>query len=279
MEFFEIEPALINETELQAYHELRQLPINKPLSYVAFPWEHCNYLYYLNGGEFPLDFATKLSNLKLKYPGFTVGVPFDRLCSCFHLLHNIGIKTVFTPGVPLGITQLDGIDIIPFPYAAQNPALPGTKNILYSFIGNISGSAVRKKLVSMSHPKSCIIIKRGEHDNCLTETCLKEFKDVLSHSRFSLCPRGYQPNSIRFYESLCAGAIPILISDKASLPDGFDWDTCIIKIAEKDIEKISEIISAIPEEKEQVVRCACFEAYKTFSGKNLVSVIRRYYQD
>jgi hypothetical protein len=40
----------------------------------------------------------------------------------------------------------------------------------------------------------------------------------LATSRFVLCPRGVASNTIRFFESLMFGRIPVLVSDDAKLP-------------------------------------------------------------
>ena len=45
-----------------------------------------------------------------------------------------------------------------------------------------------------------------------------EFVDIMAQSVATLCPRGFGVQSIRFYETLSAGRIPILISDHYVLP-------------------------------------------------------------
>jgi len=46
-----------------------------------------------------------------------------------------------------------------------------------------------------------------------------EFQDILSRSIFSLCPSGSGPNSIRLWESIGMGTIPVILSD-SYLPPG-----------------------------------------------------------
>ncbi len=46
-----------------------------------------------------------------------------------------------------------------------------------------------------------------------------EFQDILRDSLFSLCPSGSGPNSIRLWESLGCGAIPVILAD-TYLPPG-----------------------------------------------------------
>ena len=103
-----------------------------------------------------------------------------------------------------------------------------------------------------------------------------EFLDVLGRSRYSLCPSGTGPNSFRFWESLAAGAIPVLLSDKMLLPE-YDWDNCILRVPENDLEKVQQILSRIPVEKESMMRARCLEAYKRYSGNNFARVVSDYY--
>lgn len=105
----------------------------------------------------------------------------------------------------------------------------------------------------------------------------KEYQDVLARSRFSLCPRGSGPSTVRFWESLQAGAIPILISDDMVLPEGVDWDRCIIRIPECGVTKIKEVIASVSLEIENELRGNCLKAYKEFAGGNFISPIKRVY--
>lgn len=50
-----------------------------------------------------------------------------------------------------------------------------------------------------------------------------KYNEILSNSEFSLCPIGAGPNTIRLWESICIGSIPIIIADefdiRETLPD------------------------------------------------------------
>ena len=61
----------------------------------------------------------------------------------------------------------------------------------------------------------------------------QHYIDILSRSVFSICPRGSNAGSNRFWESIKAGSIPILIADDWVLPE-YDWENTIIRIKEKD---------------------------------------------
>ena len=98
----------------------------------------------------------------------------------------------------------------------------------------------------------------------------QEYENILSRSRFSLCPRGSNPNSVRFWESLAAGAIPILISDGYKLPD-WDWDNTIIRLKESDLynldyQELENNLLDLRDENER--RANCLRAYEHFKHEN-----------
>lgn len=45
------------------------------------------------------------------------------------------------------------------------------------------------------------------------------YNEVLSLSHFSLCPIGAGPNTIRLWESICLGSIPVIIADEFNIRD------------------------------------------------------------
>jgi len=54
-------------------------------------------------------------------------------------------------------------------------------------------------------------------------------------SKFVLCPRGGSPSSVRIFETLAAGRIPVIISDDLILPlPDIGWDKFSIRVPEKD---------------------------------------------
>jgi len=66
----------------------------------------------------------------------------------------------------------------------------------------------------------------------------------LATTRFVLCPRGVASNSIRFFESLLFGRIPVLVSDDAKLPlEGLiRFEDFVVRVPEKDITRAHQYI-------------------------------------
>jgi xylogalacturonan beta-1,3-xylosyltransferase len=104
-----------------------------------------------------------------------------------------------------------------------------------------------------------------------------EFQEILARSRFSLCPRGVGTATLRFWESLAAGAIPVLISDHFELPGGTNWPSCVLRIPEEDAPRIDAAIRAVDLETERSMRHAAIEAYGHYSGNNIIGGVRQFY--
>jgi len=73
---------------------------------------------------------------------------------------------------------------------------------------------------------------------------------LMARSVFTLCPAGYGRWSFRFVEALLNGSIPILLSDDYVLPfaDKIQWEDYCIKVEEKDLLNVEEILKSIPQD-------------------------------
>lgn len=271
LDLFKYEPLA---TEFTAYKLLKKKPIEKNINYLAIPWS-----VLINRNE-----LNKIPDIKLN-GGFTIcqHIKYEKIIP---ILKKIGIDTLFTPHVYKRYTD---ITVLPFPHLAVNGITPAkNKDIFYSFIGLKSSHWTRKEIFSMKHPKNSCIIERkdwhfwinkknSEELKSRQEREKNEYQSILSRSIFSLCPRGTGASTIRFWESLQAGSIPVLISDDMQLPKEYDWQNCIIKISENNVKKIPEILSKIPKKRYKLMMLNCLEAYELFSEKNFIKTINDYY--
>ena len=92
---------------------------------------------------------------------------------------------------------------------------------------------------------------------------------MIERSVFSLCPRGSSPSSVRFWESLSAGTIPVLISDEWALPE-WDWDNTIVQIPESEITNYNYTkLGALLHTKDtKTMKTNCIAAYEKFKKDN-----------
>ena len=72
----------------------------------------------------------------------------------------------------------------------------------------------------------------------------REFVDNMLNSEYAVCIRGNGNFSIRFYEALAAGRIPLHISTDDVLPYDFsvDWTKHIISVAADDIDSAPQLV-------------------------------------
>jgi len=135
------------------------------------------------------------------------------------------------------------------------PAGYGNYRYLYAFKGG-STSWLRKRLFKFyqnSVQREDVCIVNSDHyyhwsidSSYLPEKALlqQEYGDLLKQSLFFLCPRGAGSSSIRLFEVMQAGRVPVIISDNWIPIEGFGWNDFSIRIREKDISKIDGIIRA-----------------------------------
>ena len=98
------------------------------------------------------------------------------------------------------------------------------------------------------------------------------YNSILLDSRYILAPSGSGPNSIRFWEALGAGAIPVLLADTLELPKHELWEKSIVRIKECELENIDDILGEINEEEERERRENCLKLYEYFRNnyKNII---------
>ena len=221
-------------------------------------------------------------------------IHFRRLIPLFY---QLGIRTLYTPHKIKDEDDIWGIAIKPCPLYAinventdKNKAFKDVnfetveRPYLYSFMGGYQSGCyltdIRPRIFNMKHTENTHVVNTGDwHFNPLVYTdhqnanCdmnvdqthrdkTEEYNDVLLKSRYSLCPSGSGPNSIRFWESLAVGTIPILLSDTLDLPEHELWDATIVRVDEKDLESVTEITR----EDEAERRKNCLTLYEHFKN-------------
>lgn len=230
--------------------------------------------------------------------------PTSTCCQHIHwrgllpLMFSLGIRTVYTPHKLRGEDIVNGVRIVACPLFAVNVedsafAPPRTmvapvRDLLYSFIGAHAShymSDVRQKLFQMAHPRDAIVRATDTwHLERVVYTCHQnvhgsldvdpardartlEFNHVMLRSVFSLCPSGAGPNTIRFWEALAFGSVPVILSDGMCLPtpdDGDDWDSCTLRVHENMIATLEATLRTIPDNVVISMRDACVRMYAKY---------------
>lgn len=117
---------------------------------------------------------------------------------------------------------------------------------LFSFIGRITHKS-RKTLLEHDFGRDDVLIKVPEYNHWgprtpQAEALQRRYAEVAKSSSFAICPRGDGLNSIRLYEMMQLGVVPVIISDGWYPPEGPDWDECAIRIPEKAIPDLVDIL-------------------------------------
>jgi hypothetical protein len=120
-------------------------------------------------------------------------------------------------------------------------------DLLFSFVGSPS-SRCRKELTRLRHPDAIVELVHGftfySESSPSFDDRRARFRAALGRSRFVLCPRGRGTSSIRLYETLAAGRVPVVISDAWVAPEGPDWDAFSIRWPEGRTKGLVELLEA-----------------------------------
>jgi hypothetical protein len=121
------------------------------------------------------------------------------------------------------------------------------KRYLFTFQGG-STSILRKRIYNLKFNRSDVLIENTSaywHWDKSQPGRLerqRRYAETLAASHFVLCPRGAGVGSFRFFEVMVAGVTPVLLSDEYALPPGPAWDQFLIRVRERDIAKLPEIL-------------------------------------
>lgn len=198
------------KTEETIYHQIKDLNFDIP--YVAFP-----IAYSIN--TLGIDQTQNLiDRINQRYR-------FKKFFVCQHIFVNRinfgGENLVFTPHTEKGDPYYFIPHYNPIYDSPPPKKLVSERKIFFSFIGDFNTSPDRFTLSNFSSDKT-IIKPTGKwffsHDQEKRENLLSEYISVLENTKISLCPRGSGPSTLRLFESMSVGSIPIIFNN-LDLPD------------------------------------------------------------
>jgi len=268
-------------------HEcLKQLK-ETDLNYIAVPWTQILNSHWLNyPNKQPKEYYFKtLSEFKTDQTNNFTVCQHDSYLALENYYKHLNITKVFTPLRDKTEREINGVKFIPIPFTNSfSFDTTQKRDILFSFVGTFTSHPIRERMKLRVNGVN--VIYRDQYHVCtemffqdsIKEKEETEYQNILQRSKFSLCPRGSSCSSVRFWESIHAGAVPILISDNWDLPD-WDWNNTIIKIKEEDFEKmnyndIQETLNSIDIKKIDQLQQNCAKASKEFQQTNFNKYIR-----
>ena len=130
----------------------------------------------------------------------------------------------------------------------SNQESQNKRNFLASFLGYPS-HIIRIQLAKLfgQFPDMSIQVTKDYHHfemnkDLAAKTRQQRYAELFRNSQFSLCPRGRGPSSMRLYDSMRFGVVPVVISDEWVRPSFVDWESCSIQVKEKHLKHLHEIL-------------------------------------
>lgn len=131
-------------------------------------------------------------------------------------------------------------------YTAPADDLP----YLFSFMGSMRNAAVRAKFRNLHHPRSFFQDTARDFQRIQVRQMTqrerldydRRYAELTKASKFVLCPRGLSPSSIRLFETMRMGRVPVILSDAWVPPIGPAWDRFSIQVREGEIASIPRIL-------------------------------------
>ncbi len=246
---------LPNATEAYAAEQL-----GASARYVPFPWASWIDSARDQSPPPPAPFASGLAHQPLA----SVGQHIEMLQHAA-LLRRCGVTDLFWSHATTGTRHHQGLRIHPFPlYPVRCASHPGPaggvplaqRRWLCSFQGvyrpELYLTPVREWILALPSRPDALLEARREwhfeqqvyreqvhgqaadalrHGELATEAA--SYAEALQHSVFALCPSGSGPNSIRLWEALGYGAIPVILADTLALPGDPDlWRQAALVVPE-----------------------------------------------
>jgi len=114
----------------------------------------------------------------------------------------------------------------------------------------------RNPLFSLVHPRAVIEEPAGfvfyDPSSPGFSERRSRFAELLYRSNFVLCPRGKGTSSIRLYETMAAGRVPVIIADDWVAPVGPAWDTFAIRWPEGNADSLISHLEALEPDAERM---------------------------
>ena len=223
------------------------------------------------------------------------------------LFHKYYWKFIFifneddTWRIPMGGTwlrvsidkQLSSSESISIPYLVKKQAFQRTDNcsLPANFVGALHTHPIRYKLAEYLSDKNyftkVLLILRKEfyyHPELGTPEKEKrkyQLNEAIKKSFITFCPRGTAMNSVRFFEAMSFGRIPILISEHCDLPfkEDINYDEFSFNLSYSGFDNISEILDSGSEKLKKMCKIAHKIHEEYFSHANfprkLVNYLKR----
>lgn len=152
---------------------------------------------------------------------------------------------------------------------------------LFSFLGRISTHPVREQVRLLdSAATPCLDVKDGSL-RFPSFDYSRSYIQLLRRSKFVLCPRGFGASSIRIFEAMSVGRVPVIISDQWQPPLGISWRDFCIFVPEREVSSIPAVLNNVKGQAHEMGQLArqAFDEYfapDVFLERLLMTLVSRY---
>ena len=239
--------------------------------------------------------ADRLQKLRAELQHFGLDLKVHTVCQHIfwrenlHLIKAAGINCLWLSHKPKGEDQLEGVELKAWHLYAVNAREPdrraslkirpaSSRPWLATFVGahmdhyitDVRPQLLQFKDLHRFHIQlkdewhfNPIVYGEQVDDNLFWDRSTKvvekdfiRYNRILSDTQFSLCPGGAGPNSLRLWESLSVGSIPVILSDQLVLPDIADlsgdrwhtWEEIVLFHPEFELDSLPARLEAINQE-------------------------------
>ena len=175
----------------------------------------------------------------------------------------------FLPGVYTAVPRRwyreDRIRSGSYLWMYQNPAVRyepegAVPHWLFSFVGDAGTHPVRRAVLELDHPRALLKDSGGyrsvQQEPDARGQYQRTYAETLRTSAFVLCPRGVSPSSVRVFEVMRSGRVPVILSDEWVAPVGPDWASFSVRLPEADVPSLPARLEALEPEAEAMGRQA-----------------------
>jgi hypothetical protein len=148
---------------------------------------------------------------------------------------------------------------------------------LFSFMGSVRNAPVREKLSTLRHPRGFFQDTAEDFARILERRMSprerldydRRYAEVTKASKFVLCPRGLSPSSIRLFETMRMGRVPVILADAWVHPVGPCWERFAIQVREKDFKQLPRLLEEHEDRAAEMGELARVEWDRWFSEEAL----------
>lgn len=130
---------------------------------------------------------------------------------------------------------------------------------LFSFVGSFQTAPVRTRFAALRHPRALVRDTSQQSSFIWWEatdaekaTFRRDYAAGLRDSRFVLCPRGISPTTVRLFEAMKTGRVPVILSDDWVPPTGPDWSAFSVRVPEQDVASIPALLESLEPEAQEM---------------------------